>query len=79
VVNANAANPFQYDCGGAPPYFVKATHAEFNVLVRGDSSHATVRFNVRYLAKGRECTSQGGREIDLEAEVKKRAESSATR
>lgn len=71
---ALGGNPFFYDCGGAKETPAPATHAIYNVVVRGDSATSSVRMNVRWVRNGQPCTSQGGWEYDFEALVKTRAE-----
>lgn len=64
------------DCGGALGVKLGATRATYNVLVRGDSSHATVRTTVLWERPGtsQACTTRGVWEQDFEASVKARAE-----
>lgn len=71
------------DCGTAFGVQVRAEAAFWNVLVRGDSTHATVRATVRFTEGGEgsritsretECSSRGGWESALEGRVKAAAE-----
>lgn len=72
------------DCGGTIGVKFGATGATYNVLVRGDSTHATVRATVRWTTSqandlmktttDRECTTRGVWEQDFESLVKSRAE-----
>ena len=73
-----------YDCGSSLGTPNIAKHAVYNALVRGDSSHATVRVSVKYSGEGRDviaatvtsvdCTTQGRWETEFEAAVKAKAE-----
>lgn len=63
------------DCGGALGVRLGAQRATYNVLVRGDSSHATVRATVLWERTGNQgCTTRGVWERDFESLVKARAE-----
>jgi len=68
------------DCGGTIGVRFGATRAAYNVLVRGDSTHATVRVTVLWsrsnAAEG--CTTRGVWEPQFEALVKARAEGTAS-
>lgn len=83
-VPVNARSTSWADCGrsgGAP---IRPTAAVYNVLVRGDSSHTTIRVTTRWVALTRdpltwawqtvECVSTGKWEDGAEADVKARAE-----
>lgn len=64
------------DCGGALGIKLGAERATYNVLVRGDSAHATVRATVLWDRPGaaQGCTTRGVWEQDFEGAVKARAE-----
>jgi hypothetical protein len=80
----------QADCGkdwaGVPAI---PTEATYNALVRGDSSHATIRVTVRWVRLGKsrvlgnsdnvseECSTKGVWETALEKQIKERAETKA--
>lgn len=64
------------DCGTALGKSLGARQAEYNVLVRGDSTSATVRATVLWERPGSPagCVTRGVWESDFEAAVKARAE-----
>lgn len=68
------------DCGGAMGGHLGALEATYNVLVRGDSTHATVRATVLWARPGtaQTCTTKGVWEQNFEALVKARAEGTTT-
>lgn len=49
--------------------------ADYNIVVRGDSTRSTVRTSARFMKENLECTSKGTLETAIEARVKVRAES----
>jgi hypothetical protein len=72
-----------YDCGAVLGHPIRATHASYNVVVRGDSSASSVRVNMRYVnwedvrRAAQECTSTGQWEAQFEHWVRDRAEGGA--
>lgn len=73
------------DCGTSMGVALAPDKATYNVLVRGDSSHANVKVTVRWTMGGgsagmmgnvapRECATKGVWEKDMQASVKARAE-----
>jgi len=67
------------DCGGDIAVRFGATRAAYNVLVRGDSTNATVRVTVLWSRPNATngCTTRGVWEPEFEALVKSRAEGTA--
>jgi len=68
------------DCGTALGIPLRADAATWNILVRGDSTHATVRATVRFIQSGtvvHDCSSRGVWETALETSVKDAAEGKA--
>jgi hypothetical protein len=76
------------DCGTDMGIDLRPTSVTYNVLVRGDSSAATLRVNARWVRVGmgrglrtdtvsEECGSTGLWETDFERDVKTRAEAKA--
>ncbi|MDB4891464.1 MAG: hypothetical protein JWL61_3319 [Gemmatimonadetes bacterium] len=70
------------DCGTFASFHFAPTAVEYTILVRGDSSSASVRSSARYLlvkndgtsAAPTECVSNGAFEASFDASVKRRAE-----
>ena len=66
------------DCGKKGYVELAPTNAIYNVLVRGDSTRATVRVNVRFSHRSQdfgsfECESKGVWERELETVIRERA------
>ena len=71
------------DCGAIGESTLIPASATYNVLVRGDSTRATVKVTVKYLNFGLdperpitlECSTRGRFESEAETTIKQRAES----
>lgn len=62
------------DCGSGWVAERFPTAASYNVLVRGDSSAATIKVTARWVDGDRACTSRGIYEQELETHIRQRAE-----
>lgn len=83
VLSATGADKTWADCGSAMQGIVVPDKATYNVLVRGDSSHSTVKVTVRWVGTASslgpsytpvDCVSRGVWETEFEQAVTKKAE-----